>query len=106
MLDAQKLLETFTNAKCVYHTAAVLEFNNYNRLVSCLSLLYRTTKIYSFRAYAVNVVGTQNVINACIRAGVTKLVFTSSVLPTHFIMIACIVNVFRSLECALMGRTS
>jgi nucleoside-diphosphate-sugar epimerase len=37
-----------------------------------------------FRAYEVNVVGTRNVINACLRAGVTRLVYTSSVCNSPF----------------------
>jgi nucleoside-diphosphate-sugar epimerase len=60
--DVNFLVECLQNVEHVYHTAAVVSFhkNDYDSM------------------YTINVVGTENVVNACLEAGVKKLCHVSS----------------------------
>jgi dihydroflavonol-4-reductase len=60
--DVNFLVECFQNIHHVYHTAAVVSFHK---------------KDYD-SMYTINVVGTENVVNACLEAGVKKLCHISS----------------------------
>ncbi len=63
ILDVVSLEEAFKNVTQVYHCAAAVSFN----------------KKHSKELFAINVDGTANVVNACIHAGVQKLLHVSSV---------------------------
>jgi nucleoside-diphosphate-sugar epimerase len=63
ILDIQSLEEALVNVAQVYHCAAIVSFNPKQR-----QQLHKT-----------NIEGTANVVNACITAGVKKLLFVSSV---------------------------
>lgn len=63
ILDITDLEELFTGVTQVYHCAAIVSFNPKDK-----HLLHKT-----------NVEGTANVVNACLAAGVQKLLFVSSV---------------------------
>lgn len=61
IVDILSLDEVFQNAEYVFHCAAVVAF-----------------KGNSANMYKVNVEGTANVVNACLKAGVKKLIYASS----------------------------
>ncbi len=63
ILDVMSLEEAMQGIQQVYHCAAIVSFNPKRRAV-----LYQT-----------NIEGTANIVNACIDAGVNKLLFVSSV---------------------------
>jgi nucleoside-diphosphate-sugar epimerase len=63
ILDVMALEEAMVGIKQVYHCAAIVSFNPKRR-----EALYQT-----------NIEGTANVVNACVEAGVDKLLFVSSV---------------------------
>lgn len=63
ILDIIDLEEIFSGIKQVYHCAAIVSFNPNDK-----QLLHKT-----------NVEGTANVVNACLQAGVQKLLYVSSV---------------------------
>ena len=63
ILDVVALEEAMTDVKQVYHCAAIVSFNPKKK-----KTLYQT-----------NVEGTANVVNACLNAGIQKLLFVSSV---------------------------
>lgn len=63
ILDIIDLEETFSGITQVYHCAAIVSFNPNDK-----QLLHKT-----------NVEGTANVVNACLQAGVQKLLYVSSV---------------------------
>ncbi|MFC1598350.1 SDR family oxidoreductase, partial [Patescibacteria group bacterium] len=63
ILDLDSLKKAFTGADTVYHLAAIISINPGAR-----KLLRR-----------INVEGTENVIKACLEAGVKRLVYTSSI---------------------------
>lgn len=61
--DIDSLINAFTGAKIVYHLAGIVSI-----LPDIDGLLYQ-----------VNVLGTRNVVNACLKTGVKRLVYTSSI---------------------------
>lgn len=61
--DVNALTEIFAQASCVVHAAALVSF----------------TKRHRKKMFDVNVNGTANVVNACLRAGVKRLVHVSSI---------------------------
>lgn len=61
--DASELVRVFQGASCVIHAAALVSFSKRNKS----------------QLFTVNVEGTTNVVNACLRAGVNRLVHVSSV---------------------------
>jgi dihydroflavonol-4-reductase len=61
--DAPELVNIFQGASCVVHAAALVSF----------------AKRRKDDLFTVNVTGTANVVNACLRTGVTRLVHISSV---------------------------
>ncbi len=61
--DVSSLLRGFRRAKVVYHLAGLISLGRDNK-----RLLFET-----------NVVGTRNVVEACLKCGVEKLVYTASV---------------------------
>ncbi len=63
ILDVVQLEEMLQNVEQVYHCAGAVSFNSKNKR----------------KLFKINVEGTANVVNACLKAGVTKLVFVSSV---------------------------
>ncbi len=63
ILDISSLEDALQSVEQVYHCAAIVSFNPQKR-----NLLHRT-----------NIEGTANVVNACLLAGVKKLLFVSSV---------------------------
>ena len=63
ILDVLFLEEALQDINHVYHCAAIVSFNPKEK----------------YKMFATNVEGTANVVNACIRAGVKKLCFVSSV---------------------------
>jgi nucleoside-diphosphate-sugar epimerase len=63
ILDVVSLEEAMENVEQVYHCAAIVSFNPRNK-----QILHHT-----------NIEGTANVVNACLNAGVRKLLFVSSV---------------------------
>jgi dihydroflavonol-4-reductase len=71
VLNLDSLVRAFTGADVVYHLAGIVTI-----MPGQKELLYR-----------VNVIGTQNVVKACLRCGVGRLVYTSSVhaieTPSH-----------------------
>jgi len=73
--DLDSLLRAFTGADLVYHLASLITI-----MPSRTNLLYQ-----------VNVMGTRNVVEACLRSGVRRLVYTASihalVEPPHGTMI-------------------
>ncbi|CAA0121454.1 3 beta-hydroxysteroid dehydrogenase/Delta 5--_4-isomerase [BD1-7 clade bacterium] len=68
--DRDKVLAAFAdkNIDTVFHTAAIIELGGGSA----------ATQAYRQRSLAVNVQGTQNVIDACQAAGIGNLVYTSS----------------------------
>lgn len=63
ILDLDSLIKAFTNADVVFHSAAIISIMpGRNRFI-----------------HETNVVGTQNVIKACIKCGVKRLVYISSI---------------------------
>src|SRR6202008_2317458 len=63
ILDVVALEEAMANVDKVYHCAAIVSFNPKKK-----EALHQT-----------NVEGTANVVNACLSAGISKLLFVSSV---------------------------
>ncbi len=63
ILDIHILEEVFSKAKQVYHCAAIVSFNPKEKKLM----------------HQLNIDGTKNVVNACIKCGVEKLVHVSSV---------------------------
>jgi nucleoside-diphosphate-sugar epimerase len=63
ILDVAGLEEAFADVQQVYHCAAVVSFQPHKK-----TIMYKT-----------NIEGTANVVNACLCAGVQKLLFVSSV---------------------------
>ena len=63
ILDTEELADAMVNITHVYHCAAIVSFNP-------------KMKSHLFR---INITGTANVVNACIVAGVKKIVHVSSV---------------------------
>jgi nucleoside-diphosphate-sugar epimerase len=61
--DVNALTQIFTGANCVIHAAALVSF----------------ARRHKEKMFQVNVEGTANVVNACLRAGVKRLVHVSSV---------------------------
>jgi dihydroflavonol-4-reductase len=61
--DVHALTKSFEGARCVVHAAAIVSFAKRNKS----------------KMFHVNVDGTANVVNACLRAGVTRLIHISSV---------------------------
>ena len=61
--DPESLEKAFDGAECVYHLAGMIEINKGNE----------------GQVYRVNVDGTKNVVKACKKCGVKKLVYMSSV---------------------------
>jgi len=63
ILDVEVLAEAMVDVQQVYHCAAIVSFNPKKK-----AILHKT-----------NIEGTANVVNACLDAGVQKLLFVSSV---------------------------
>ena len=63
ILDINALTKIFSGASCVIHAAALVSFARRNKE----------------KMFQVNVGGTANVVNACLRAGVKRLIHISSV---------------------------
>jgi len=63
ILDVEALAEAMTDVQQVYHCAAMVSFNPKKK-----AIMHKT-----------NIEGTANVVNACLDAGVQKLLFVSSV---------------------------
>lgn len=61
--DVHELIKNFEGAQCVIHAAAMVSFAQRNKK----------------EMFRVNVDGTTNVVNACLRAGVKRLIHISSV---------------------------
>lgn len=61
--DIDSLIDAFTGTKIVYHLAGIV------------SILPDTDGFL----YQVNVLGTRNVVNACLKTGVKRLIYTSSI---------------------------
>lgn len=61
--DTDALIEAFTGAEVVYHLAGII------------SILPDTDGLL----HQVNVIGTRNVVNACLEAGIKRLIYTSSI---------------------------
>ena len=62
--DAEAVLKFIRGADAVFHVASLIELRDH--------------KYRQHRLYDVNVTGATNIINACIRTGVSRLVYTSS----------------------------
>ena len=67
--DADRMDELCRGVGTLFHTAAQVALLGGSAV----------TEEYWARAYNSNVVGTQNVVNACVKAGVQRLVHTSSI---------------------------
>jgi dihydroflavonol-4-reductase len=63
LLDVPAMSEAFAGVDTVFHCAGLISY----------------TKRFRNRLYDVNVVGTRNVVNACLAHGVRRLVMTSSI---------------------------
>lgn len=63
ILDITSLEDALVDVTHVYHCAAIVSFHPRNRL----------------EMFSINIEGTKNVVNACINAGIQKLLFVSSV---------------------------
>jgi dihydroflavonol-4-reductase len=61
--DVDSLIQAFNGAEIVYHLAGIV------------SILPDTDGLL----YEVNVIGTRNVVNACLKTGVKRLIYTSSI---------------------------
>jgi len=68
ILDEACLLKSFQDVETVYHIASLIDL--------------REEAHRQYKLRLVNVAGCQNVVNACIRKGVKKLVYTSSAAVT------------------------
>ena len=63
LLESENLVEVFSGADVVIHAAAMVSFNGSDDV----------------KLYETNVIGTRNVVNACLASGVGKLIHVSSV---------------------------
>ena len=68
ILDEACLLKAFQDVETVYHVASLIDL--------------RKEEHREYKLRLVNIVGCQNVVTACIRKGVKKLVYTSSAAVT------------------------